>query len=273
MKNSVRAISTARGVALLRAVESSRPADERVFVDPYARSFVNPLSYLASRQVILSGLPDRLFLGGTIAFAIAREQYVHDEIIREIEAGLEQMVILGAGFDTRAYRTPGMDGIAVFEVDHPVTQGAKLKAIRGVVEPMPANVTFVAVDFDTDSLGERLQASGYREDLRTLFVWQGVTMYLTPGGVDATLHFIAAHSAPGSVVIFDYFYGDVLHKSEAASIRAVTWLMGEKMTFGIPADEIVPFLTSRGFDTSKRWTARRCSGAISARRMPRGRSR
>lgn len=247
MKNSVRAISTARGVALLRAVESSRPANERVFADPYARSFVNPLSYLASRPVILSGLPDRLLLGGTIAFAIAREQHVHDEMSREIGAGLEQVVILGAGFDTRAYRTPGMDALTVFEVDHPITQGAKRKAIRGVVEPMPANVRFVAVDFDTDSLGERLKASGYREDVRTLFVWQGVTMYLTPGGVDATLGFIARHSGPGSVVIFDYFYSDVLHTSEAASLRAMTWLMGEKVTFGIAADGIVPFLTSRGF--------------------------
>lgn len=121
----------------------ARPEAERVCSDPYARSFVNPINLLVSGPFIRAGLPDRLFLGGAMSFAVAREQYVHEVMIAEVAAGIGQMVILGAGFDTRAYRVAGIGEVPLFEVDHPVTQAAKRQAIRGVVEPFPANVRFV----------------------------------------------------------------------------------------------------------------------------------
>jgi methyltransferase (TIGR00027 family) len=234
-------------VALLRAAEMARPEADRICTDPYARSFVNPLSLLVSGPFIRAGLPDRLFLGGAMTFALAREQFVHDAMVREATAGLDQVVILGAGFDTRAYRITQMGAIPVFEVDHPVTQAAKRKAIRGVVEPIPSNVTFVPVDFDVDDLGDRLAAAGYDPAGRTLFVWQGVTMYLTAEGVDRTLAFIAQHSAPGSVAIFDYFSRSGLADNSTLGIRFVTRAMGEATVFGIDQADIVSFLGTRGF--------------------------
>ncbi len=243
MKADRKQISTARGVALVRAMEMTRPESERVSSDPYAQHFANPLMVLATRFSVATGISRLIGVEPMINFAMAREQYVHDLIEREARAGLDQIVILGAGFDTRAYRIAGIAGIPVFEVDHPATQASKRDALRGVVEP-PANVTFVAVDFDIDDLGDRLRAEGYQETGRTLFVWQGVTMYLTAEGVDRTLAFVAKHSRPGSALVFDYF--DIAEGGNAG-IRFFTGAMGEAVTFGIRGPEIVAFLTSRGF--------------------------
>jgi len=247
VKNVRQAMSTARGVALLRAVETTRPESERLCSDPYARSFVNPITYFAAAPFVRGGLPDRLFLAGMMTFALVREQYVHDLISREVRAGLDQIVILGAGFDTRAYRIPEIGALPVFEVDHPVTQQAKREAIAPLDPPVPGNVIFVSVDFDTDDLGERLRSSGYDEAGRTLFVWQGVTMYLTPEGVDRTLSFISRHSGVGSLVVFDYLYRSSMSAAQTLGLRFVTWAMGERTTFGIDAARIEPFLAERGF--------------------------
>lgn len=240
-------MSTARGVALVRAVEMMRPEGVRIASDPYARSFVNPLSIGALRIMLALGLSRAMGIEPMVNFAIVREQYVHDLMVAEATAGLEQIVILGAGFDTRAYRIPQIAAVRVFEVDHPVTQAQKRQALKGVVDPLPANVRFVGVDFETDDLGERLRTAGYREDVRTLFVWQGVSMYLTATGIDRTLAFVAEHSAKGSVVVFDYFDARELKSGEAAMIRFFTGMMGEKVTFGIAQNEIVQFLEARGF--------------------------
>jgi methyltransferase (TIGR00027 family) len=168
-------------------------------------------------------------------------------MVRELRSGIEQIVILGAGFDTRAYRLPEAASVPVFEVDHPVTQLAKREALRGVVDPLPANVHFVGVDFDHDDLGERLREEGYDENRRTLFVWQGVIVYLTRDGADNTLAFIAKHSAPGSLVVFDTMDCDALSGAGSTGLRFFTSAMGEKVTFGIGHREIVPYLETRGF--------------------------
>ena len=240
-------MSTARGVALVRAMEMARPDTERISSDPYARAFVNPLSLAGTRLLAAAGVLRAIGVEPMINFAIVRERYVHDLIVAEAKAGLEQVVILGAGFDTRAYRIAEIAALPVFEVDHPVTQAEKQAALRKVAASLPAGIRFVGVDFETDDLGERLRVAGYREDARTLFVWQGVSMYLTAAGIDRTLAFVAEHSAKGSVVVFDYFDARQLESGEAAVIRFFTGMMGEKVTFGIAQQEIVQFLEARGF--------------------------
>ncbi len=239
-------MSTARGVALLRAIETTRPEAERITADPFARAFVNPFALWSTALLRSVGILDVTLPGGMVDFVLARDRYVHDLMIREARAGLGQLVVLGAGFDTRPYRTAELASTPVFEVDHPATQRAKRAALAGVVEP-PSNVTFVGVDFDRDDLDARLRTAGYDPRSRTLFVWQGVTMYLTAEGVDATLAFIARHSPPGSIVVFDYFFRDILTSRRSAFVRLMTRMMGERVTFGIDAAGIVPFLEARGF--------------------------
>lgn len=137
MKADRKQISTARGVALVRAIEMTRPEGERVSSDPYAEHFVSPLTVQFMRAVATLGINRLTGVEGLMNFAMAREQYIHELMARELRGGIEQMVILGAGFDTRAYRISEAAGVPVFEVDHPVTQVAKREALSGVVGPCP----------------------------------------------------------------------------------------------------------------------------------------
>lgn len=234
-------------MALVRAIEASRPEGRRTCYDPLARSLVNGLKFTLSKLVIDSGLYDRFVLKGAIEFIVARERYIDDFLRTCLSEGLDQVVILGAGFDTRAYRIPGIEQTRVFEVDHPATQEIKLKRLRKVIDPPPGHVTFIPMDFNTQTLAERLFANGYDERGRTLFIWQGVTMYLTPEGVDSTLAFIANHSGPDSAVIFDYFYNETLRDMKMKTTRRITRTIGERLIFGIDEGQIERFLTLRGF--------------------------
>ena len=128
-------MSTARGVALVRAVEMLRPATTQVARDPNARSFVNPFNVFGLRVMQLTGLSRLIGIEPMLTFAIVREQFVEDIIVAEARKGLAQVVILGAGFDTRAYRIGALEGLPVFEVDHPVTQAQKRAALKRVAIP------------------------------------------------------------------------------------------------------------------------------------------
>ncbi len=245
-----RASRSAEGVALLRAIETRKPEAERICYDPYARRLLGGgLSYLLSKLVIQSGIYERMAPGAT-AFVIARERYIDDYLQTCLGEGFAQIVLLGAGFDTRAYRIPGIERTRVFEVDQAATQAVKVARLQKVIDPLPTHVAFVAVDFNTPTLGERLRSSGYDEQGKTLFVWQGVTFFLTAEGVDATLSFIADHSGPGSAVIFDYCYNETLRDTSRGYgriLRQSSRLSGEAYLFGIDRGQIEPFLVRRGF--------------------------
>lgn len=244
MREKQQLINTAEGMAIVRAIEASRPEGKRICYDPIARSLVSSIKFTLSKLVIDSGIYGRIFKGA-IEFITARERYIDDFLKTCLSESLDQVVILGAGFDTRAYRIQGIEKTRVFEIDHPITQKVKLERLRKVIDPFPDHITFIPVDFNTQTLGECLLANGYNEQGKTLFIWQGVTMYLTPKGIDSTLTFVAHHSGPGSTVIFDYFYNETLH--DMKTTRWITRLIGERLIFGIDQNKIEPFLTKRGF--------------------------
>ncbi len=233
----------------MRAIESKKPADERICYDPYARAFVSNMMWLLSKIFVETGYAEKRG-PGVMAFMLARERYIDDFIKARLSEGIKQVVILGAGFDARAYRMPELQRLRVFEVDHPATQAVKRKRLKKVVDPPPPQVTFVPVDFDTQTLAERLTASGYEERCKTLFVWQGVVHYLTKEGVNSTLEFIAHHSAPGSAVIFDYVYSDYMQDTshgEVERMQRSARVTGEGLVFGIARGQAAPFLAQRGF--------------------------
>ena len=159
------------------------------------------------------------------------------------------MIILGAGFDTRAYRLPQLRGITVFEVDHPDTQASKRTTLRRALTALPEHVRYVAVDFERGDLGATLTAAGYSESARTLFLWEGVTNYLTEEGVDATMRW-CARALPGSLLLFTYVHRDVLTRPQtfAGTDQLFTSLakFGERFTFGIDPGELAQFLAVRG---------------------------
>jgi methyltransferase (TIGR00027 family) len=241
---------TAAGIALARAVESEKPADERICYDPYARQFVPGWMYCFLAFFIKSGYAE-LRGPGVIGFLMARERYIDDVLQNYLKEDLQQLVILGAGYDSRAYRFDLPGRMKTFEVDHPITQADKLKKVQQVFGRIPAHVTYVAVDFNTQTLTERLLASGYDPNLISLFIWQGVTMYLTPEGVDATLAFVVKNAAAGSAIVFDYIYRAVIDGSqkqnEITNMRRYRFMTGEGLTFGIPEGSVEVFLRQRGF--------------------------
>jgi methyltransferase (TIGR00027 family) len=235
---------------MMRALEAQKPENERICYDPYAQTLI-PKSILNSlfKLIIDSSLYDRMAPGAK-AFIVGRERYIDDFLKASLAEGLDQVVILGAGFDTRAYRIAGIEKTRVFEIDHPATQEVKLERLKKVIDPLPDYITFIPVDFNTQRLGERLLESGYNEQSKTLFIWQGVTYFLTTEGVDTTLAFIANHSGPGSAVIFDYFYNETLHDTHRADVKAMqrtAQLVGEAYMFGVDQGQIESFLTQRGY--------------------------
>ena len=242
---------TAIGIAIVRGIESEKPEGQRICYDSYASQFVSPFLYKFVRFFDRIGYSE-IKGPGVMGFLTVRERHIDEYLKACLADGLEQLVILGAGLDARPYRFDELkNGVKVFEVDHPASQREKLEKLEQVFGSQPAHVTYVGIDFNTQRLGQRLFESGYDEGLKTLFIWQGVTQYLTPEAVDSTLAFIANHSGTGSAVIFDYMYPTLLDgtikRGEVANMRSKRWVSGEMMTFGIPEGKVTDFLEQRGF--------------------------
>ncbi len=245
---------TAEYNALFRALESSRPQSERLFDDALARAFLAWPLALAVRLAAAFGMRELItrFIDqrwpGARSSVVARTRLIDDVIARSLE-GMEQFVVLGAGFDTRPYRLPGLRAIAVFEVDHPDTQAAKRRALERALSALPRHVRFVATDFHQRDLEAGMATAGYRESARTFFLWEGVTGYLTEAAVDTTLRW-CARAAPGSLLLFTYLHRDILTRPEAfvgtRQLFASLAKFGERLTFGIDPSELSEFLATRG---------------------------
>lgn len=240
---------TAEGIAFIRAWESRRPAGERVCYDPLARHFVGPLMWALAR--LFNDIKQKS-APGVAEFLIGRCRYIDDYLQALLSEGLEQLVILGAGFDSRAYRFEGLGRkVRVLEVDHPATQRVKLERLQKAPGRVPENVTYVPVDLLVDTLSGRLLESGYDPRLKTLFIWEGVTQYLNPEAVDCTLAFVAGNSGPGSAIVFDYIRSEALEthekRPEVRTMQRSRRVTGEGLTFGIPEGTIGQFLGRRGF--------------------------
>ena len=158
-----------------------------------------------------------------------RTRFIDEALERAIAGGASQVVILGAGFDSHAYRCQELRAnVTVFEVDRPVTQEVKKQRVRDVLGTPPSNLTYVPVDFQHDDLLEVLTRHGYDRTQRTFFILEGVTMYLPEEAARETLRFVGVHPQ-GSGIVFDFVYRamiDMLAKIHGGSkvSDATTWL-------------------------------------------------
>jgi methyltransferase (TIGR00027 family) len=162
------------------------------------------------------------------------------------------LVVLGAGYDTRAFRIEKLKrGVPVFELDHPATQKSKKEIVKGLFGEIPEHVRYIPVDFERDRVCEKLLLSDYDPGLETFFIWEGVTYYLTGEAVDLTLESIAAHSPARSRLAFDYFPPCAADGTcEIPGARTLVYGLekfGEKIAFGIDPAELESFLWKRGF--------------------------
>ena len=189
---------TALAVAGHRAAHQVLEAG-RVFTDPLALTI---LGADAERAIETSRANPAT--GGIRFFVAARADVAETHLKAGVESrGVGQLVVLGAGLDTFAYRNLYGDRLAVFEVDHPETQAWKRRRLAEAAIAIPASLRFAPVDFERDDLMEALAAAGFDPDRRTFFTWLGVVPYLTKPAIHETLSRIAAVPGGGEVV-FDY---------------------------------------------------------------------
>lgn len=250
-----RASRTAEHNALFRALETCLPERHRLFADPLAQAFLTwPLSLVARLAVVpgprelVPWFIDRRWPGPRTS-VVARTRLIDDAIVDALGEPVEQLVVLGAGFDSRAYRLAGLRELAVFEVDHPATQAAKRGALERVFGALPEHVRFVATDFTRSDLESSMAAAGYRESARSIVLWEGVTNYLSDAAVDATLRW-CARAAQGSLLLFTYVHRDILTRPSAfvggERLMASLERLGERFTFGMDPGQLGDFLARRG---------------------------
>jgi methyltransferase (TIGR00027 family) len=190
-----------------------------------------------------------------LGWVISRTK-LYDSIILERAAQFDQFVILGAGFDCRAYRLDFPSNLAIYEVDRPETQAHKRDCIRfvpGISERLK-RVTFVPVNFNTQKIEDQLPASGYSKDKKTLFLWEAVTQYISAEAVDNVLKFVRENSASGSILCFDYKYKEAVDGSKTYAGLGLKTFVGqenEPYVFGVPEGKINQFLSDRGLQVDR----------------------
>jgi len=245
---SRKAAQTGPGAMVLVAMEQYFPEAERIVTDNLALPIL-PFGYRI--EVRLFGpiknwviKKSELKVPGLWGGIMSRKRYIDDIVSEAADGQIEAVVNLGAGFDTRAFRLGALAEVPVWEVDQPQNIDAKRSRLEKLFEPVPAHVTLVPIDFDHEDLATVLASHGYEPDRRTMFVWEGVTQYVTEAGIRATFDFLARAPA-GSRMVFTYtpkdfidgenFYGlEYLYKQML--VKDKIWL------FGIDPEKVDDFI-------------------------------
>ncbi len=196
---------------------------------------------------------------------LIRTRFFDERLQRAVSRGATQVVILGAGYDSRAYRMRQLlKDIRVFEVDYGPTQEYKKMRVQEIFGCLPSHVSYVSIDFTREKLRDVLVKAGYRPDRITFFIWEGVTYYIPEEAVRSTLRFVATESGPGSVIVLDgkqksfvdwvaanlsspEKVPEVLRSALAQQKRNADW--GEPQIFGFPDGREREFFKSVGLDT------------------------
>jgi methyltransferase (TIGR00027 family) len=192
-------------------------------------------------------------VAGMSNLMVVRTRYVDERLQLAIQRGVSQIVILGAGFDTRAYRFAGqLQGRRIFELDYRSTQEAKKRRLKEVLGSLPDHVCFIEIDFKKDSLLSVLREAGYRAGEKTFFIWEGVSMYLPETVVRTTLKTISESTAVGSSLVMDFAERatiQMMNKCPNLSQHKYTTNWGEPWIFGVPDMKEREFFREAGFET------------------------
>ncbi len=227
-----RASFTAVLVCQARAAAHGRVGTQR-FADPVAMALLTGSESAVVRQVRDQTPPRgsaRLNyerVRGASVVLVPRTVAI-DDAVRA--AQVQQMVVVGAGLDTRAWRMPELSTVDVFEVDHPATQKDKCARL-GDRQPLARSVRFVPVDFRRNELGQALQSAGHRDDLPTMWLWEGVVVYLRPGEAATTLAAMAARSAAGSRLVVNYQAPSLRASAGRLLVRALHRSVGQRSSW------------------------------------------
>jgi methyltransferase (TIGR00027 family) len=255
LHTSERPSSTAQWTTLGRSLELARSDDDRIVTDVYAPVFLTPASRAVLTPLRAAGpvvrRAERLPLAGLAASALCRHRFIDDHL-QQAAPDADQVLVLGAGYDSRAYRfAADLDGRSVFEVDLPPLSRRKAEIVASYPGLFGhASVVRVEIDFRVDSLAQRLLDAGFARQARTFVVWEGVSMYLTRDAVRATLDALAQLCGPGSTVVMDFWqhaggygaYGQLRRLGER-SVR----LIGEPLEFLIDRTKVPALFAAHDF--------------------------
>jgi len=241
-----RASQTAVYVCAARALAHGTTPVAR-FADPTALALLPEAARARVERLRAAGEPrsfrqkiERASLDARSKMMVVRTVTI-DDAVRAASA--EQVVILGAGLDGRAWRMQELQDVTVFEVDHPDSQREK-RARIGRLERVAREVRFVPVDFARDSLDAALAASGHDPARATTWIWEGVVMYLAQAAIEATLEVVRKRSAPGSRLIVVYHSPAPILKLVGLALRVV----GEPLRSVFTAEQMRGLLARFGFD-------------------------
>ena len=247
---------TAEAVCALRSIGALDPDPKTRNPDHMAKLFVNPELKRSFPGLGLDFEDAKLAMdqmkNGVFYYVNARTLHLDALLTQALKAGCRQVVIMGAGFDSRAYRFhKDYPDVRFFEIDLPATSSDKQQRVEKLLGQRPNWVTFVPIDFNTQTLNEVLGEAGFATDQKTFYVWEGVTYFISQAGVDSTLRYIARNSAPGSRIVFDYMLEDVVHGMDYSAYGArrtvyFVALRGEPYVFGISPQQLETFINLRG---------------------------
>lgn len=248
---------TAEFSAAMRAIAAMDPDEKIRNPDTMAKKFLSPAfwfwtaldeDYDKSKQFI------KYYRVSTYYTSNACTKHIDGILESAAGNGLQQVVIIGAGLDSRAYRFQQQTPKAkFFEVDLPAAVACKKELVQSVIGKVPETVAYVSADYRNGGIGDALIQAGYNNKSKTLFIWEGVTRYIDAESVDGTLRFIAENAAPGSELVFDYIFEDITQgdfsKMPFARFQSVRMAAyGHPWKFGIAPEKAGDFVKSRGFE-------------------------
>ena len=251
MKKKIRRIdsksSRTAGFTCMYRAASFLEKNELYKSDDYIAPWLLPLLIKFLVKFRLINFRWKFFPKGIYEYVIARTKFI-DKIFKDaIKKGIEQIVIFGAGFDSRAIRLNEKNtNIKIFELDSLHTQKEKIQQLKKRNIPISSNTIFIPIDFNIESINEKLKSNAFNQNKVSLFIMEGLIMYLNEKAVDELFKLINKITAPGSMVIFDYIYASVLRKENIYhgenSIYEKMNSINESWLFGIEKGEIEIFL-------------------------------
>lgn len=255
------ASGTAMATAFMRALAANDPREEIRGSDHLAEIFLDeerkkPLKDPAARAWVMQ---NRL-TPGAYEFMLARTAFFDHIFSQALKEDIGQIVLLGAGYDSRPYRFGQfIQDTRIFELDQQATQQRKRDCLQQAGVQPSKQISFVPVDFEKDDLGVALSGACFSREIRTLFIWEGVTYYLSAETVDRMLNFVRSNSPSGSLIAFDYacLSDEALNEAGAKELRSLmrSQYSSERTRFGIRVGTIKTFLAERGFEVIEHLTA------------------
>lgn len=247
---------TALFAALRRTIAHKEFRNEKFGPDDLAEYFLPPhfrffLRFTKIRENTKNKLNDAL--PGLNEYMIARTAYFDRLFVDALDNEIRQIVLLGAGYDTRAYRfNQSNRGTKIFELDITPTQDRKKKCLKKARIDIPQHVRFVPINFKEESLKDVLEKAGYEDQVKTLFLWEGVSYYLDAESVDVTLDFVSHASHQESAIAFDYTISlSEENLNDYYGVREFAQTMkehhaNEELMFSIDEGKIESYLEQRG---------------------------